>query len=261
MKNDQLEGRLRSWAFRRAANDRDIDRVHVRASERLRAEPHLELEGAPGVPVSRLRFPVWATAAAAALIVSVLLWQGGPASHDTAETINGDARELARIAPEHAAARARLFDETGAVFADRLRWLATIGDDVQVGLSPESEEEASGSPPLIVRLVVVLKLEGRDDWQRVWTADVLTRSEEFVVIRPRDNGGGEVALWVDLREDGRYVVESDLALSGPVRLATSATRVLVAGEPQQVLCLRSAEGEYRVYQTVEPLGGGAAYRG
>ena len=247
MKDGHLEERLRAWALRRAPEEDDLDRVRACASERLRAEPHLGLGDAPAFPAARIRFPAWAAAAAVALVAFVLLWRADSERQNTAESHNGDALELARIAPEHAAARARLFDETDAVFADRLRWLATIGRDVQVGLVPESGEEGPGSPPLIVRLVVVLKLEGHDDWQPVWSADVLTRSEEFVVIRPRDDGGDEVTLWVDSRDDGRYVVG---IRPGPLPVPSDWRRGAAGfsslANPSRSSAFSRRKGEYRV---------------
>lgn len=253
MKDDRLDGTLRTWATRRARGEDAFVRVRSRAAERLREEKYLDLGAGAPASGGLARTAGWVLATAA-FVVLALLWRTDPGVRETVEPANGGGRELARIAPRHALARARLFDETGAVFADRLRWLATIGGDVQVGLSPEHDGGPSDAPPLFVRLVVVLRLEGRDEWQSVWSADVLTRSREFVVVRAAGADGGEVTLWVDPRDDGRFLVESDLALRGPVRLATSAARLLVPGEPEQVLSLRSPDGEVRVYQTVEPLG-------
>lgn len=254
MKTRKIDNLLQEWAARTAPDNARVQRISEGISRALAGERLLPVEQISAISEP---WPLWgrlayaAAGAAIAFAVSAWLFVSGVVGP---KPVNGGAVELAQIPSRQLETRTVLFEEVECLFAGRVRWVATSADDVQLGLVSGAEAAEPASEPMMVRLVVLKKAAGGDSWQEVWDADVLTRSQEFVELTPNPGVANNLAIWVYPNSDGTVVVESHISLMAPVQIASSTSSVVHPGRPVEILSMKTGDGEYRVYQTVVPLG-------
>jgi hypothetical protein len=146
-----------------------------------------------------------------------------------------------------AAQKALLFDELEQVFGGQFCWVAETGNDVRLGMCPHDEPIDKQHPAVSVRLVVVQRIKGQQQWSPVWSMDVTTRSEHLVRTGPGDTN---VALWVYRMPDGMLAVDSDLTLSGPVQLQSTYSGIQQFDVPSEIHTATIDDSEYTVFQTI-----------
>lgn len=250
MKARRLEDVLKQWARRReptaSGADELLARVHREcAGDRYRDEvelsPNLALPG-------RL---AWLAMGLALGGAAALWWSGPKGGHS-----NG-AVHLAALTSQQVDARREIFGEMDTLFAGQLRWCAVSGDDVQMGVSElRAASPATDASAALVRLLVVRRAYGASEWESVWSADVITRDQEFVELKPNPGHVNRIALWVLANPDGTLVVESSVVLQGAVELDSHVASVVRPGVPVEIASARRADGDYRIYQVAQLLNGG-----
>ena len=154
------------------------------------------------------------------------------------------------LAAKLVAGKGMLLAETNSLFDQRLRWIAEGQEEMVVEV--DDEQGQASREFLLVRLVVAERDSAAGSWRLLWQADVITRSEELVEVRPREWPGSSLALWAFVLPDGDVAVDMDLRIQQQLLDATTST-VLQTGQPHQVDCRQFDNIERCVFQTVRPL--------
>jgi hypothetical protein len=250
MNNRKLDDLLRGWAQRARAGDERLQPIAQAVSRSLAGQKLLDDEVlvAPG-NVQRLwgRFAYAAAGVAAGFVLALAAVHTGLLHGPRG---NG-AVQFACLDPDQIRARRAVFGEMDRLFAGQLRWVATSGDNVQMGLG--SGQAFDAAPPMLVRLVVLRKAAGEQTWRQVWDTDILARSQEYVEVAPDADSANRLAVWVYPNADGTLVVESSIQLRSPVAVDSSTSSIVRDGMPVEILALRADDAEYRVFQTADRL--------
>lgn len=239
---DNLDTLLREWAARHEPEGERHDLLEARVLGACRSRL------CPARPRWRGRghHLLWFAAGAAAAFVAVALLRCGDGAEE---------RPLARLLAEErlrfAERRpglARVFCETERLFGGKLQWIAQSGRAAEIGLS----DAADDAGPLAVRLTLVARRDGARAWRRVWTADVVARTDGMLELAPDGHSANHVALWMHPLEGGAALVESRLTLDQPVRFSVETSEILPFGESRKTVRLRRGDTEYLLLQTVAP---------
>ena len=222
---------------------------HVHEDVGVAPAPNAAGKAGPTRLRGRLVYAVCALAAgllvALGLTVAPRLWRGPVAPDSTAEIALFSASEI-RSSDE-------LFRRMEEVFPGDLRWIAETNGEVSLGLGQVSRTGPSEAAPLLVRTVVLERKRGESSWNRILTADVLSRSEELVEVFPGRKPAGRLLVWAYRLPDGNVAVDASLRWTDPLGLNVDLTNVLAPGRAAQVLATRTAEAEFQVLQAASPL--------
>ena len=243
MKNQALDNLLKSWATRVQANDDHVTELSGNISRSLAGQKLLEDEVlVTSGNISRLwgRFAYAAAGVAVGFVLALAAMHTG-LFRSLRE--NG-AVQFARLDPEQIRARRIVFGEMDRLFAGQLRWVATSGDNVQMGLG--TGQSIDTAPLTLVRLVVLRKAAGEQTWRQVWDTDIVARNEEYVEVAPNAGLANHLTVWVYPNADGTLVVESSIQLRSPVAVDSSSSSIVRAGLPVEIMALKTDDAEYRV---------------
>jgi hypothetical protein len=250
MKNQLLDDLLKNWAMRVQADEDHVRMITEKISRSLAGQefPVEEVAVAPGNAWWLWGRLAYAAAGMVAGFVLALAVMHTGLLHGLRG--NGVV-QFARLDPDQLRARRVVFGEMDRLFAGQLRWVATSGDNVQMGLGVGQAVDAA--PPTLVRLVVLRKVAGEQTWQQVWDTDIVVRSQEYVEVAPNAGSANRLAVWVYPNADGTLVVESSIRLRSPVAVDSSTSSIVRAGLPVEIMALRTDDAEYRVFQTADRL--------
>jgi len=261
MSRKTVDDLLRGWAARHApseAQGRDLAaRIGDGLSQGQTLTPKEDATGRrPWRVPARL---AWAVGGAAALLVAaaafLLIRSGRPGSPEPTQ--------LGRVSEAEMEGSRRLFRELDTLFGGELRAVVESEAGVHLNLAPAAGGPASDAVPLLVRVTVAVRKPGEAEWQKAFEADILTRTEELVEAVPDPGRGNRIVLWACSLPDGKMAVEASLRLadldgcrpSTPLVASADVTAVLTPGKPKQILAVKTAEGEYRVFLIAVPLPG------
>lgn len=251
--NDKLGNMLHDWAAKRASAEEHLREL----ADRIRTEAARE----KCKKTSLVIIPFWSKfgyaclGAVVTLIVS-LFYIHSLAPVRLPSSGNGSAANLAVISGKQIETERRLFGEMKRLFSDRLRWISESNGDMGIGVESLPGGSPEDSLPMLVRLMVVSRKSGESTWRPVWNTDVLLHGEEIVEVVSNRESDNRLTLWVYPLADGKVAVDTSLSLEMPVRLSSRMNMVVQPGQPCEIVSLRSADTEYRVFQTVTALGMG-----
>jgi hypothetical protein len=254
MKKDKLDSLLHDWAARHAGDPAARETLAESVCRQL-ASPLAPATHRPPPATRRQRLSgrviYVACGFAAGLFVAAGLffaspWGRGPVVPDsTAEIALLSASEIRRSG--------ELFRRMEELFPGDLRWIAEANGEVSLGLGQVSAATGSRAAPLLVRTVVLQRKRGESSWSTVFTADVLSRSEELVEVSPGQKPAGRLLVWAYRLPDGNVAVDANLRLAESPAASVDVTNVLAPGRATQVLTTRTADAEFRVFQVASPL--------
>jgi hypothetical protein len=255
---DPLSRLLRRWADRRAPDEAEAERLRARVTAALRDAAFLDLPPvSPMRPRSsaRARLAWFALGAAAAGLIAWLLPHAAVDRPTIA--VREDAPEplptLARFQQSQLTEKARLLAGLEELFNGRLAWMAEDGRQVHLGLLADAVGAPRNAKPLAVRVVVLERRAGDEQWKRVWGADLVTHNEQLVELTSKGADGAVLRMWTQCLPDGMIAVDADLALDGDLPVRSSSSGIQQGGVPQRVFSLQSGDLEYQVYQTIATL--------
>ena len=256
MNNHELDRMLKEWGER---NRPDADTL-ARLEADLREAGRRERSSSGNLGGAGREFQPWLrwTAMAAGLAVLLaggFMWKNVRESGASGAAGNG-ASDLARIPAEQLASGRAILDELDALFDGQLRWVRLDAKEMHLGMKAESARGEDSRTRLVVRTVIMERETGRTEWKPIWSADVLTRADEYVAMAPDDDSAGELELWVHRLPDGRYVLDSEIQWPAARLVRPYEAQVFCAGQPQQVFRQTSDGREYRIYQAIEALENG-----
>ncbi len=143
-----------------------------------------------------------------------------------------------------------LFESVQELFDDQWRWVAQSDGDIEMEIHPLPGGVAERSQPVLVRLTILSRKTADKEWHKAWETDVMIRSEEFLDLPLDAAVGNRLQLWVHPLGDGNMVVDTGIALERLSKTKMQACNLLKEGKPAEILAVRGAGSEYRVFQEV-----------
>ena len=256
-----LDQTLRNWAERRrAAKNFDglLNRIVAAWSEPSEAERPTEPVDTPRLRRINRSPAAWcamgATAAALVAAILLLVFRNRP-DHDGAP--NGLPPQYAWLEESQLGEKAALLPEMAAMFENRLQWIAETDGRVVLQVQQDSDGGATptGTPDLVVRLVVVRRGPQTTRWTPVWAVDVVARREQVVRLTPANADlppGTEFSLWAFPVDDDVIAVDSRLSLVEH-SLEAEFSDVQCPGVPAMMHEVQTDGQQYRVFQTIAVL--------
>lgn len=256
MKNNELDRMLKEWGERNRPDPETLARLAAGIREIGRDEsPAIDDPGGAGREFRPWLRQTAVAAGLAVLLAGGILWKSVRSPGAVCAAGNG-ASEMARIPAEQLASGRAILDELDALFDGQLRWVRLDAGKMHLGMKDEFFRGEDSRTRLVVRTVIVEREAGRQEWKPVWSADVLTRADEYVAMAPDAESAGALELWVHRLPDGRYVLDSEIQWPAARLVRPYEGQIFCAGQPQQVFKQTSAGREYRIYQAIEALGNG-----
>ena len=254
MKRTRLDNLLRDWA---ALHDPGAESVGP-AAARLAAELRRPSAREPTPPTAptplfwlRLRWAAVGAAAVALVLTGLWLIQGRAPRPDDPELTAGAGLDQARLLETLA-----VFREADRLFGPRLRWLEDSTRDVRLGIQevPATPDRRSGSL-VVVHLTLVSRPRATTRWRADWGTTIMTRAEEWVSLSlpPR-----QLLLWAYPVNGNLIAVDTQMALPGAAKAASTASTIVEAGKPVHLFSVTTAETEYQLSAVALLVPGGGA---
>jgi len=239
----EIDKLLKKWGRQNRASPEHLDQLVADISAAASGSTSLDFSQS-STPL--LRKLAYFAAGAAAMLLLI-------ASYDAFTSLgNIGANSYASIKPKDLEKSRSLLHEVERIFPEQLRWIAESNGDISLGV--ESGFEAGGdSAEMLVRLAVVYRDIGCENWTPAWRADVVMRGEEMVEIHPAKKFDNNLALWVYPLVDGKLAVDGEFSLKAPARIVARINRVVKPGETVEIASHKQDGREYRIYQTVSTL--------
>ncbi len=246
---DELGDMLNEWARQKAPPDEHLNSL----AQKITTEAARQQYVTRPTPHACLRVRLAYSGIGAAVMLVVCLAYLHFSRPGTTPSGNDFGASFAAVTAGDLEKVQRLYKETQLLFEDRLRWVAESNGDIGMGVEAIADGSVASSP-MFVRLTVVARQADGEQWEPLWNTDVLVHGQEMVEMVPNPKKKNKLALWVYELEDGKLATDTKLSLHVPVQLASTVTAVVSPGEPTQITSVRTADSEYRVFQTVVPLG-------
>ena len=241
---------LREWESRQQPTPSELDSLQARIAEQLadvasKPEPTLLVSRSTPSEPSKRASAIAVLAVLASLLAAVtVLWSG--LRSDPSRPVD---LAIASLPDGDFAASQSLFRELDSLFDRRWRWLSELNGQVHIETDEPATDPVTSS--VSVRLTIVQRRIGESNWNVVWEASVLARSEEWVRLPVELAGDNGVSLWTYSLPDGSTLVESDLTLTAPVPLRVSEQHVFgESGQPAKLWSARRSDGEFQLIQSV-----------
>ncbi|MDD2240388.1 MAG: hypothetical protein PHI93_06985 [Kiritimatiellae bacterium] len=254
MKKNKLDSVLKAWGERNQPDAETQARLESRICDLPVPEPGSASPRMDPRPIHWAQGR-WAAAAAVLVLAGTLGWMVFRSGlHPEAQCAEQCVtQKLARFTEQQVSGHLAILDEVETLFPGQIRWVRLDEDGMQLQMDEKPAPVEAARPRMAVRMVMVARQENQDHWETVWSSDVLARTEEYIEISPNKGIAGEVGVWVLPLADGRYAVDSEIVWAASDGPASYETRILSAGQPEQILSQTTAGLETRIYQTVEPL--------
>jgi hypothetical protein len=144
-----------------------------------------------------------------------------------------------------------LYAELQRLFGRAPRWVASTADDVCFELAAESMDR--DERPVLLQTVLAGRKVGETRWTPLWSAEVITRTEEYVAVNMNAERNARLTVWIHPNDDGTYVLDSEVQLEDPVSLVGVREQIVGEGKTARIHSESVGGTEYRIYQTVESL--------
>lgn len=242
---NDLDELLRDWSARTEPTDDTLQALQRRI---------VSLSGSAEASTSRSRPAIrqkagWQIAVtAAALVLSAAVLMSRPREQNVASN-------LPQVPDAFRAARQPLFDELDRMFDGHWQWFGEVNGRVHLQTAvPVTSESDVTDGGVAVRLVVIQRRPGEVNWQVVWEASVMARSDEWVRLPEELIGNNAVSVWTHSLPDGSMFVESNIALTAPVTVRSSEQQVFGgSARPTRLWSVQRTDGEFQLFQSVARL--------
>lgn len=260
---DKLDTLLRSFAERQQADEQSLDRTRRQI---LAAASEYAGDSAPLRTSSPTRWwrsrAIWFTVGVAATLLvafagSVFLVDDGDPIVAEPDPDTVDPHAMAGISADQLARQSQLFEELDRLFGRQLNWFAESNGAIEVGVEPEPSavSDADDSKLLSIRVTIVRRRRGQSNWDSVWSANLVSRSQRVVQFKPEADAPNLV-VWAYVLPDGEIACDTELSTNHDGGLHTSTLELQSAGDVAEMASSEVGDVEYRVFQSVTFLNGG-----
>ncbi len=256
--SDPLDELLRQWTEHHILPQPDIDRLKARIVRSL-DEVAERAEHSRPVPLSTqfMRRPLRAYSAIGVIITVLIMMalsfigQTDPNGNRSTALHDRFPPSYTKLPVIHLQDKAILLKEVESLFDGGKVWLLETGADVKIGLADHSPHH--DARPVTVRIIVERREVGRTDWAMVWSADVITRSEEVIRFQPNFASEAQLALWTYVLPEGLISIDVELTLPESMKVNLMSSSLQESQKPQQVSSARANNYEFRLFQTAALL--------
>ncbi len=254
----QIDTLLRDWSKRNAAAPEQLGRLQQAAREIIAAQPMAHKHPRQDHQAWRWCRYVLAGAASLAAALLIAINVRTAARPDRAKDISCslmDERIPSRIlADADIQSSAVLASAMQALFAHEWRWVAQSGGNIEISVAAPNEVVRENSArPVMVRLIMMTRPRGDEEWRTTWETDVLMHSEDFLDFQPDPAFANHLQLWVYPLGDGKLAVDTGIEIETPIRVATQIQNLICERNPVEILALSTDAADYRVMQAVVML--------
>ncbi len=250
---EPLDDVLLEWAQTKRAREQHLEDLRERLVENV---DEMEVSRA----VDRDRASVWRTVSIVAVGTSLVLlfalcWSlTGRQSSESNQVATAPIYVLPKISETELAHKRVLVSELERVFDRQFAWIVETDGEVHLGVD-QKQVSAEDSVPIVVRVAVMRRKVGQTQWQHVWSADVVSHSEQLVELTPEGKGDSRLSIWAFALPDGMIAVDGEMHLKGEDGIKPVFSDLHKAGDSTSVFTTTLDEIEYQVFQTVALLNG------
>lgn len=252
-KTDELDDMLAGWQQRQQPRTENLEELTGEIRARLVGalvsyDTSLWADASPSTRRVWWRGFATGVAAAAVIIAVAIGWQfrAGRSLPDAAAPVIDPATTLAGTAT----GKLELFQAVQEMFPNHVRWVAESNGEVRLGLD-ETELALASGRPVALRLTIEIRDSASQPWRQVRGVDVMTREQESVHLVLDDV---VLEFWICELPDGKFAVEQSLDVGRPLHVSSASVTAQDPRVAQELYWSRSGETEYRVLQTLTPLG-------
>ncbi len=262
-----IEDLLRKWSHSNQPSTQHLDQLARGIEEKLATEENEvdqsdiahSVPGGAGVSSDWSTAFKWMLSVAAVVLVVVVgaRWmvpregsQHGPVVEvspaDPIESISDAQRQH----------KQKLLADLDRMFDGKRVWFAETESDVVLGGDDQpSASDLADQSAVVMRLVLARRSSPTRDWQRVWTADVVSRTDQVVqfVSQEPQQPSATVTAWTHMLPDGMIACDVDLKWQDENKNQLTDSLLLSPGETQTGASLSVGGIEYRLFHTVAVL--------
>jgi len=254
--HEPLDDLLQQWAEAKSSSQEGLSQLRQRiAIERDR----LDTDGIVVSPIQG-NSGFWRAVSLIAIGTSLLLlialglsWFSQP-RNDKELIANAPQFVLPTISNLELANKRILVSELQRIFDRHFAWIVETNGEVHLGVD-QDHVQLNDAVPIVVRLAVVCRKTSQTQWKHVWSADVVSRSEQLVELSLASEGDTRLLIWAYALPDGMIAVEGEMRLPGEEAVRPTFSELKKSGDSSKVFTTTLGDTEYQVFQTVELLDG------
>lgn len=260
---DQLLG---SWSAQQEPEPAQLQSL-ISQVERSAAEGNEVTSVESTGSIRSLSMPVvWATAACLLLVVSasilIRLRDRGDVKLAVAQKPASPTATvpIEAITDDQRLQKQDVLAELDRLFDGKRVWYAETDTEVILGGDLiATEKVASADRTIAMRLVLARRSESTESWQRVWSADVVSRSDQVVqfITQEREQPSARLTTWTHLLPDGLIACDIDLRWENGKSRRLTDSLLLAPGDPEVGASMNVGGVEYRLFHSASLLGGPA----
>ncbi len=255
--HEPLDDLLRQWAEANRLSQERLDHLQQRIVTQLDTLDTDESVAIVSHDHSRFWRAVSLVAIGTTLLLLVALgwsWYSQP-GNDEEPLAQAPQYVLPAISSAELANKRILVAELQRVFDRRFAWIVETDGEVHLGVD-QGHVHLDDAVPIVVRVAVIRRKTNQTEWEHVWSADVVSHSEQLVELSPASESDTQLLIWTYALPDGMIAVDGELRLKVGETIRPTFSELNKSGESGKVFTTKLGDTEYQVFQTVELLDGG-----
>lgn len=260
-KYQDVDELLSDWAGAHEPTPQRLDELNQRVDEALKARP---AAGPPNVSGSGWPRVLLGLAAAIAVVVTVSVWLAGGGDQQKEQRTklavvprdpSPSPDPIERFSQQQRAQKLELLSELDRMFGGKRVWFAETDSDVVLGGDAKSASEIAADSTVAMRLVLAKRPSEGGQWQRVWAADVVSRTDQVVRFLSQDSQqpAASFTSWTHLLPDGLVACDVDLKWDNGVAGQLTDSLLLSPGGTTEGASVKLDGVEYRLFHSVSLL--------
>ncbi|TWU45657.1 hypothetical protein Q31b_08330 [Novipirellula aureliae] len=264
---DDVDVLLNQWAELQQPSAEHLEAVRQRIEDALKNDPAHAIV-LPAAEPSRWRSAaplLLATAAALVALISAAVWIGRDIDSNVgsnrtkiaaAPETDSIAEPIERFSDEQREQKWILLCELDRLFDGKRVWFAETESDVVLGGDDRPlASDVAAETTVAMRMVLAKRTSATNPWERVWAADVISRSDQVVRFLTDDpqQPTASFTAWAHLLPDGLVACDVDLKWDNGISAQLSDSLLLSPNDTTPGASLSIDGVEYRLFHAVSLL--------